>query len=315
LERRRAGAGGAVRGLLQLAPEVAQALAAGRPVVALESTLIGHGLPWPRNLETARRLERTVRRAGAVPATVAILDGELVVGLDGAGLERIARAGPRVVKVSRRDLAWVVARRLDGATTVAGTMMIAAAAGIGVFATGGIGGVHRGAGTSFDVSADLEELARSPVAVVCAGAKSILDLGATLEALETRGVPVIGYRTGRFPAFYVRASEHPLEHRAGDVRDLAAVVRSHRRLGLAGGLVIANPIPQEHALDPEPVAAAIERALADAARDGVAGKALTPYLLRRLEELTGGATLDANAALVEANARLAAELAVALADA
>ncbi len=293
-------------------PEVRDALAAGRPVVALESTIIAHGMPFPQNVETARSVEAIVRRGGAVPATVAVLGGKIRVGLEVAALERLG-AAEDVAKVSRRDLPVVVARRLDGATTVAATMIVAAAAGIEVFTTGGIGGVHRGAAASFDVSADLQELARTGVAVVSSGAKAILDLGATLEYLETHGVPVVGYRTGRFPAFYVRDSGFGVDHRAESAAEIAAIVRAKRDLGLAGGVVVANPIPAEHELDRGLVERAIDDALAAAASEGVAGKAVTPFLLARLESLTGGRSLAANIALVESNADLGARLATELA--
>ena len=291
---------------------VGAALAANQPVVALESTLIAHGMPWPRNLETALAVEAEVRAAGAVPATVAVIDGRLKAGLDASQIERVARAGAALAKLSRRDLGWAVAAGASGATTVAATMAIAARAGIRVFATGGIGGVHRGAASSFDVSADLQELARTPVAVVCAGPKAILDLGLTLEYLETHGVPVIGWRTDRLPAFYCADSGLAVDHRADDVAQLAATMRAHWALG-GGGLVIANPIPPAHALPRATVEAAIERSLAEAKSTGVAGKALTPFLLARMSELTGGESLGANVALVLNNARLAASLAAAYA--
>ena len=299
--------------LLDLSPEVADALHAGRPLVALESTIIAHGMPWPHNLDTGRRLEAEVRRHGAVPATVAVLGGRLKAGLVDAQLEQLASRGPQVKKLSRRDLAATVASGGDGATTVAATLIVAALAGIRVFATGGIGGVHRGAERSFDISADLLELAQTPVAVVCAGAKSILDLGLTLEVLETHGVPVVGYGTDTLPAFYVRDSGHRLELRADSPDAVASLMHAQWTLGLKGGLVVAHPIPPEHALPRERVDAAIEQALAEAAAAGVEGKASTPWLLARVAELTGGESLRANIALVLANAALAAHIAAAYA--
>ncbi|MBK7262612.1 MAG: pseudouridine-5'-phosphate glycosidase [Rubrivivax sp.] len=297
--------------VLDCHPEVQTALAAGAPVVALESTLIAHGMPWPHNLETGRRLEAEVRRHGAVPATIAVLGGRLKVGLSAAELEGLARGGARVAKVSRRDLALLVATGADGATTVAATMIVAALAGIKVFATGGIGGVHRGAERSFDISADLLELAQTPVAVVCAGAKSILDLALTLEVLETHGVPVIGYRCSSLPAFYVRDSGHALAQRLDQPEALALAMHAHWQLGLKGGLVIANPIPAQHEMPRERIDAAIDQALAEAAAQGIQGKASTPFLLARVADLTGGDSLAANIALVLNNAALAAQVALA----
>ena len=296
---------------LQIAPEVAAALAAGGPVVALESTIISHGMPYPRNLETARRVEAVIRHQGAVPATIAVLDGRLRVGLGDAELERLAtEAG--LAKLSRRDLPIALATGGSGATTVAATMIAAAAAGIAVFATGGIGGVHRGGESSLDISADLEELARTPVAVVCAGAKAILDLPRTLEYLETRGVPVIGFQTTIFPAFYTRDSGLPVDHRAGSADEVARIMAAQWRLS-GGGLVVANPITPAEELDPMVIDEAIATALEEAERDGIRGKAVTPYLLERLEALTGGISLDANIALVLDNAAVGAAIAVAYA--
>jgi len=297
---------------LDVAPEVAAALAAGRPVVALESTIITHGMPWPQNLETALRVEAAVRDAGAVPATVAVRAGRLQAGLPAEALEHLARRGLAVAKASRRDLARLVAAGQDGATTVAATMIVAARAGIRVFATGGIGGVHRGAATTFDISADLMELARTPVAVVCAGAKSILDLPLTLEVLETHGVPVLGYGCDHLPAFFCRDSGLPLDQRVDDVTQLAAIVQAHWALGLGSGVVVAQPIPEADALPREAMDATIAEALAEAERAGVAGKALTPFLLDRVSRMTAGRSLAANIALVLNNARLAAALAVEL---
>jgi len=298
--------------LLSIAPEVSAALAAGRPVVALESTIISHGMPYPQNLEMAQRVEGIIREEGAVPATIAVADGRIHVGLDEALLHRLATAKD-VAKLSRRDLAGILASGGLGATTVAATMIAAHLAGIRVFATGGIGGVHRGAETSFDVSADLDELARTPVAVVCAGAKSILDLPKTLEYLETRGVPVIGYGTDTLPAFFSRSSGLALALRRDTPEEVAALLDAQAALGFPAGAVIANPIPEAHALPEAEIDAAITSALADAGREGVGGKDVTPYLLARIVALTGGRSLTANIALVEHNARLGARIAKALA--
>jgi pseudouridine-5'-phosphate glycosidase len=299
--------------MLEVAPEVAQALAEGRAVVALESTIVTHGMPYPDNLATARGVEQVVRDAGAVPATIALVDGVLRVGLDDAALERIAAAGESVAKASRRDLPALIAVGASAGTTVAATMYLAHLAGIPIFATGGIGGVHRGAEHTFDVSADLDELGSTPVAVVCAGAKSILDLPKTLESLETRGVPVIGLGTDDFPAFFTRSSGLPVDHRVEDPAGLAAVLRAHARLGMRGGVLVVAPIPVADALDPADIDARIEQAVADAEREGVARKEVTPYLLARINELTGGRSLTANIALIRNNARLAALTAVELA--
>ena len=293
-----------------IAPEVATALAERRAVVALESTIVTHGMPYPENVATARGVEAGVRDGGAVPATIAVVDGVCRVGLDDDALERLGRGG--AAKASRRDLAMAMAAGGSAGTTVAATMFLAALAKIAVFATGGIGGVHRGAEDSFDVSADLLELAASPVAVVCAGAKSILDIGKTLEVLETQGVPVIGFRTNMFPAFYARSSGFALEHRAETPEAVARVIAAQRALGVPGGLLVANPIAEAHALPEADIEATIEHALADAAARGVAGKAVTPFLLERIVALSGGRSLVANMALIHANARLAADIAVAL---
>ncbi|MDR3515587.1 MAG: pseudouridine-5'-phosphate glycosidase [Azospirillaceae bacterium] len=298
---------------LRIAPDVAEALAAHRPVVALESTIIAHGMPYPQNLETARAAEATVRRAGAVPATIAILDGRIRIGLSGDDLERLAAGRGQIAKLSRRDLPVALASGTDGATTVAATMICAALAGITVFATGGIGGVHRGGEASLDISADLDELARTEVAVVCSGAKAILDLPRTLEYLETRGVTVVGFATDRFPAFYTADSGLRLETRCDSAEKVARIIRIRQTLGIGGGVVIANPIPAAAALDPVAVTAAIDQALHDAATQGVTGKAVTPFLLSRLEHYTGGRSLEANIALVLDNARVGAAIAVALA--
>ena len=302
-----------MQSLLAFSPEVAAAREAGRPIVALESTLIAHGLPRPRNLETARALEAVVREAGAVPATIAIMQGRIRIGLEAGQLEEIATADG-VMKVSRRDLPACIVQQRPGATTVAGTMIAAHMAGIRVFATGGIGGVHRGAERDFDVSADLEELARTPVAVVCAGAKSILDLPKTLEVLETKGVPVCGWRTDEFPAFYCRSSGLAVPLRCDDVNTMARGLEIQRRLGFPGGSLIVNPIAAEAAMPEELIEAAIHDALEVAAQAGIGGKDATPFLLARIVELTHGKSVDANVALVTSNARLAAELAIALRD-
>lgn len=287
--------------------EVQQALNAGRPVVALESTILAHGMPYPESLETAMRVERIIREAGAIPATIAILNGQARVGLDAAQLEALAQ-GETFVKATTRDLPFVMANGLDAATTVAATMFIASLAGVEVFVTGGIGGVHRNAQQTFDVSADLIELAKTSVAVVCAGAKAILDIGLTLEFLETHGVPVIGYRTDEFPAFYVRNSGFKVDYAVQSVAEVARAMRAKWGLGLKGGVVVANPIPEQH----EPDAGAIEISISEAVKDAktrrISGKALTPFLLSRVEELTGGESLKANIELVCDNARLGAEL-------
>ncbi|NLB66404.1 MAG: pseudouridine-5'-phosphate glycosidase [Lentisphaerae bacterium] len=294
---------------LDLHPDVEGALAKGLPVVALESTLITHGLPWPVNLEVARAMEQAVRNAGATPATIAILQGRIVVGLSNDQLLHLAQAR-HVRKCSRRDFPIVLAQRGDGATTVAGTMIVAHMAGIRVFATGGIGGVHRG--HPFDVSADLLELARTPVTVVCAGAKAILDLPLTLELLETHGVPVAGYQCDQFPAFYTRSSGLPLDVRCDTVKEIAALVQAREHLGFQTGILVANPVPAEDEL-PAPVAeTAIQQALAEADQQGIRGKEITPFLLARVSELTRDQSREANTALLLNNARLAGRLAVAL---
>lgn len=299
--------------LLALSAEVADALAAGRPVVALESTIVTHGLPFPENLETARAVETAVREGGAVPATIAVLDGRLRVGLAADELERLARA-EQVMKLSRADLAFAVASGRPGSTTVAATMIAARLAGIEVFATGGIGGVHRGAATSFDVSADLDELARTAVVVVSAGAKAILDLPKTLEVLETRGVPVVGWRTDDFPAFWSRSSGLPVPLRVDTTAELAAFWRARRELGLDGGLLLANPVPEEAEIPRDEIEAVIARAVAEVEAAGVRAKDVTPRLLARILELTDGRSLTTNRALILADARLAAEVAGALAE-
>jgi len=295
--------------LVGIAPEIEDALSDGRPVVALESTIISHGMPYPQNVESARRVESVVRAAGAVPATVAILGGRLRVGLGEAEIESLGRRGPRVAKVSRRDIPFIVSRREDGATTVAATMIAAALAGIRVFATGGIGGVHRGAESSMDISADLDELGRSNVAVVCSGAKSVLDIGRTLEYLETRGVPVVGWRTNEFPAFYTRGSGLPVDYRVDSATEAAHAMRAKWDLGLDGGLLVAVPVPDDAAMDPSEIDAVVDDAIVEMSAAGIAGKEVTPFLLRRIADRTEGRSLAANIALVVNNAEVAALIA------
>ena len=297
---------------LEVSPEVQQALDQGKPVVALESTIISHGMPYPQNVETALNVERIIRENGAVPATVAILGGKLKLGLTHEEIEYLGKKGQAVIKASRRDLAVLVARGEDGATTVATTMFIAALAGVQVFATGGIGGVHRGAEVTMDISADLEELARTPVMVVCAGAKSILDLGLTLEYLETKGVPVIGYGTDELPAFYTRTSGFGVDYRLDTPAELAAAFHAQRAMGLKGGMLVTNPIPEEYSMDPAVINKAIDQAIAECQAQGVHGKATTPFLLARVKDITGGDSLDSNIHLVFNNARLAAQAAAEL---
>ncbi|MCD7768535.1 MAG: pseudouridine-5'-phosphate glycosidase [Oscillospiraceae bacterium] len=299
--------------MLDIKPEVAQALAEGRPVVALESTIISHGMPWPQNAETAFAVEDTIRARGAVPATIAIIGGRLKAGLDKEQIEYLAQKGQAVTKASRRDLPVLCARGMDGATTVASTMIVAAMAGISVFATGGIGGVHRGAEVTMDISADLEELARTPVLVVCAGAKSILDLGLTLEYLETKGVPVCGYQTDELPAFYTRTSGFGVDFRADTPEELAAAFAAQRALGYPGGMLCTNPIPEEYSMDPAVINAAIDQAVAESVAQGIKGKQVTPFLLAKVKDITGGDSLEANIKLVLNNAALAADTATVLA--
>ena len=300
--------------LITCAPEVAQALAEHRPVVALESTIITHGMPYPQNIEVAQRVEAEIRNAGAIPATIAIMDGRIRVGLDGDALEELASTpAERVMKLSRADLAACLALRRTGATTVAATMICADLAGIATFATGGIGGVHRGADTSFDISADLHELARRPVTVVAAGAKAILDLPKTLEVLETLGVPVIAFGQDQLPAFWSRESGLAAPLRMDDPAEIAAAARLRRELGLEGGQLVVNPIPSEAEIPRAEMIPVVEQALSEAAAQGIAAKAVTPFLLQRIYELTKGRSLDANIALVLNNARLAAQIATAMA--
>ena len=297
---------------LSISPEVQQALNEGRPVVALESTIISHGMPYPQNVETAMRVEKTIRDNGAVPATIAIIGGKLKAGCTTDEIEYLGRKGREVIKASRRDLPVLIARGADGATTVTTTMIIAAMAGIKVFATGGIGGVHRGAETTMDISADLEELAQTPVMVICAGAKSILDLGLTLEYLETKGVPVIGFGTDELPAFYTRHSGFKVDYRIDSPEELAAAFRAKLEMGLHGGMLVTNPIPEEYSMPADVINRAIDQAIADANRQGIHGKETTPFLLARVKDLTGGDSLAANIQLVLNNARLAARTAACL---
>ena len=298
---------------LDVSKEVRAALEAGKPVVALESTIISHGMPYPKNVETALLVEQTIRDNGAVPATIAVIGGRLKAGLSHEEIEYLGKTGRGVAKASRRDLPALVARGADGATTVATTMIIAHLAGIRIFATGGIGGVHRGAEVTMDISADLEELAHTPVMVVCAGAKSILDLGLTLEYLETKGVPVIGYGTDELPAFYTRRSGFGVDYRVDCPEELAAVFAAQRGLDYPGGMLVTNPIPEEYAMDKEVIDAAIEKALAAAKAEGIHGKETTPYLLAKVVELTGGESLESNIRLVLNNAAVAARTAACLA--
>ena len=299
---------------LRLSPAVAAARAAGRPLVALESTIVAHGMPYPQNLHTARAVEAVVREHGAEPATIAVVDGHIHIGLDETTLERLARSGREAVKVSRRDLPAVITSGKLGATTVAATMICAAMAGIEVFVTGGIGGVHRGAETSLDISADLQELARTSVVVVCAGAKSILDIGLTLEYLETHGVPVLSSGQEDFAAFYVRESGFRADQRIDAPAEQARFVRTKWNLGLAGGVLLSTPVPAADALLRSLVDGWIDEALADAKRQSVSGKAVTPFLLSRIEQLSSGRSLAANIALVKHNAEVGARLALALED-
>ena len=298
---------------LDIAPEVQKALDEGRPVVALESTIISHGMPYPQNVETALNVEKIIRENGAVPATIAVIGGRLKAGLSEAEIDYLGKTGTAVAKASRRDLPVLVAEGKDGATTVTTTMIIAHMAGIQVFATGGIGGVHRGAQQTFDISADLEELAHTPVMVVCAGAKSILDLGLTLEYLETHGVPVIGYGTEELPAFYTRKSGFKVDYRIDTPAELAKAFYVKQDMGLGGGMLVTNPIPEEYSMDHKVIDKAIEQALAEAKAQGIHGKETTPFLLAKVKDLTGGDSLESNIQLVYNNAVLGAKTACALA--
>ena len=300
-----------VRDLLRESAAVRAARANGTPLVALETTIVTHGMPYPENVETALAVEALVRAGGAEPVTIAILDGAIRVGLSAEEIEQLAHT-PNVRKISRADLPHALVTRTAGATTVAATMICAAAAGIAVFATGGIGGVHRGAEATFDISADLDELARTPVTVVCAGAKALLDLPKTLEVLETRGVPVVAYGSDAFPAFWSRESGIAAPLRLDTVADVAELIRLQRALGYGGGLLVANPVPRDAELSRADIGAHIERAVAEALAAGITGKAVTPYLLDRLNTLTSGRSLTTNVALVKNNAALAARIAVEL---
>lgn len=295
---------------LDINPEVAAAIAAGKPVVALESTIISHGMPYPQNVETALKVEQIIRDNGAIPATIAILKGRLKVGMTHEEIEYLGKAGLDVIKTSRRDIPFIVAKQIDGATTVASTMILAQMAGIKVFATGGIGGVHRGAQQTFDISADLQELANTDVAVICAGAKSILDIGLTLEYLETQGVPVIGHQTDTLPAFYTRESEFGVDYRLDTPKQIATAMKAKWEMGLKGGVVIANPIPEEFQLDRDMIDKVILDAVAEMDSKGISGKESTPFLLAKVAEKTEGSSLKANIQLVYNNAKLAAKIAV-----
>ena len=297
---------------LEVSPRIREALDNNRPVVTLESTIISHGMPYPRNVETALKVEEVVRSCGADPATVAVIGGKLKVGISEEEITHLGKKGLGVIKASRRDLPVLCARGEDGATTVAATMILSALAGVQVFATGGVGGVHRGAETTMDISADLEELAETPVMVVCAGAKSILDLGLTLEYLETKGVTVLGYQTEELPAFYTRKSGFKVDYRMDTPEEIAAAFSAKEDLGLRGGMLVTNPIPEQYAMDHDYISRTIEDACAEAAQKGVKGKELTPFLLDRIQQITAGKSLEANIELVYNNARLASRIAVEL---
>ena len=300
-----------IKKYMDIKEDVKKALKEEKPVVALESTIISHGMPYPQNVETASKVEKIIKDKGAIPATIAILNGKIKVGLERDEIEYLGKATD-VKKVSRRDLPFVLSKGLDGATTVASTMIIANLAGIKVFVTGGIGGVHRGAEKTFDISADLQELARTNVAVVCAGAKSILDLGLTLEYLETFGVPVIGFKTEEFPAFFTRKSGFKVDYRIEDEGELAKIIKTKWGLGLDGGVVVANPIPKEYEMDPKIIDKAIKDALNDAETKDIKGKEVTPFLLDKVKEITGGKSLKSNIELVYNNAAVGANLAIEL---
>ncbi|MFA6782981.1 MAG: pseudouridine-5'-phosphate glycosidase [Sedimentibacter sp.] len=296
---------------LDINPGVKVALEQGKPVVALESTIISHGMPYPKNVETALNVEKIIRENGAVPATIAILSGNLKVGLTKEEIEYLGKA-PNVIKTSRRDIPYIVSKKLDGATTVASTMIVASLAGIKVFATGGIGGVHRGATETFDISADLEELAHTNVAVVCAGAKSILDIGLTLEYLETHGVPVVGYQTEEMPAFYTRKSGYKVDYKVETPEEIAKMLKAKWDIGLNGGMVVANPIEEQYQMDYDIIMDAIDKAVKQADGKGIKGKDTTPFLLAKVKEITGGDSLESNIMLVYNNASLGAKIAVEL---
>jgi len=297
---------------LDISDEVKSAIENKRPVVALESTIISHGMPYPQNVETALNVEKIIRDNGAIPATIAIIKGRLKAGLSADEIEYLGKEGTKVNKASRRDLPVLVSKKMDGATTVTTTMIIAAMAGIEIFATGGIGGVHRGAEKTMDISADLEELAMTNVCVVCAGAKSILDLGLTLEYLETKGVPVLGYGTNELPAFYTRTSGLSVDYKIDSPRELAECIYAKKSMDLKGGILVTNPIPEEYSMDADEINAVIDKAIIECERDGIHGKETTPYLLAKIKDITGGDSLDANIKLVYNNAKLAALTAVEL---
>jgi pseudouridine-5'-phosphate glycosidase len=300
--------------LIDIRPEIKEAIQSKKGVVALESTIISHGMPYPQNVETALAVEKIVREEGAVPATIALINGKFKVGLSHDEIDFLGKTGRDVIKCSRRDIPFVLARKLPGATTVAATMIGAALGGIKIFATGGIGGVHRGAPATFDISADLDELAKTDVAVVCAGAKAILDLPLTLEYLETRGVPVVGIGTDELPAFYTRASGLGVDYRIDGPQELAVALDIKWKLGMSGGVVVANPIPEEFSMDPDSINAVIDRALEEMDKKGIKGKESTPFLLARISELTEGSSLFSNIKLVYNNARFASQTACAMAE-
>lgn len=299
---------------IYISEEVKEAVKNNKPVVALESTIISHGMPYPKNVETALNVENIVRENGAVPATIAVIKGRITVGISKDEIEYLGKKGTAVHKASRRDLAALLAKGEDGATTVATTMIAASLAGIKIFATGGVGGVHRGAETTMDISADLEELAQTPVAVVCAGCKSILDLGLTLEYLETKGVPVVGYQTEDLPAFYTRKSGFKVDYRLDSPEEVAKVFAIKRLMGFAGGMLVANPIPEEYSMDPDYINRNIDEAINECNKLGIKGKETTPYLLDKIQKLTGGSSLEANIRLVYNNVRLGAAIAKAMCE-
>ncbi|HBJ2611304.1 pseudouridine-5-phosphate glycosidase [Clostridium botulinum] len=297
---------------LEISKEVSEALKENKPVVALESTIISHGMPYPKNAETALNVEKIIRDKGAIPATIAILNGKLKVGLTKDEIEYLGKKGKEVAKTSRRDIPFILAKKLDGATTVASTMIVANLAGIKVFGTGGIGGVHRGAQESFDISADLQELANTNVAVVCAGAKSILDIGLTLEYLETQGVPVVGFGTEELPAFYTRKSGFKVDYKVDTAKELAEALKAKWDLGLKGGMVVGNPIPEEYQMDYDTITKAINDAVKEAEEKGIKGKESTPFLLAKVKDITKGKSLEANIQLVYNNVAVASDLAIEL---
>ena len=294
---------------MKISKEVSEALKEGKAVVALESTIISHGMPYPKNVKTAKMVQDAVRKNGAIPATIAIIKGKLKVGLSDEEIEYLGKKGQEVIKASKRDIPVLIAKKLDGATTVAATMIIANLAGIKVFATGGCGGVHRGAETTYDISADLDELANTNVMVICSGVKSILDLGLTLEYLETKGVPVIGYKTKELPAFYTRKSGFKVDYELDTPKEIAEAFKAQMDIGIRGGMLVANPIPEEFSMDEKVINKAIDKAIKEAKDKGIKGKASTPFLLAKIVELTGGDSLESNIKLVINNATLAAKVA------